>query len=58
MNYQQVMQMLNTVQPPAETPVPAELPTFFGFQGNPATIAIGKADGVYVEGVKVEPKAE
>lgn len=29
---------------------------FFGFRGMPATITVQKADGTYVDGVKVEVK--
>lgn len=29
---------------------------FFGFRGMPATITIQRADGTYVDGVKVDPQ--
>lgn len=35
---------------------PEPVGVFFGFRGMPATISITRADGVYVEGVKVEPQ--
>jgi hypothetical protein len=43
----------------AQRPNPLVLPqqaatNIFGFKGNPATITVKKADGVYVDGQKVE----
>ena len=35
---------------------PEPVGVFFGFRGMPATITVQKADGTYVDGVKVEPK--
>lgn len=37
---------------------PQPVGTFFGFMGMPASIRVTKADGVYVDGKKVEQPAQ